>query len=59
MGGEGSVSKEIQQRNYQMTQIFLRVIEIPSNYPDASVTRVQGATWYEMKHTHTQSLAPR
>lgn len=53
------MSKEIQQRNYQMTHIFLSIMKIPSNCPDASVTLVQGAIWYEMRHTHTHTLAPR
>ena len=50
---EGSVSKEIQQRNYQMTQIFLSIMKISSNSPDASIPLVQGAIWYETEHAHT------
>ena len=56
---EGSVSKEIQQRNYQMTQIFLSITKISSNYPDASISLVQGGIWYETEHTHTHTHTHR
>ena len=42
-----------------MTQIFLSIMKIPSNSPDASVTLVQGAIWYEMRHTHTHTHTHR